>query len=156
MQSPKGIINLRILYVLAGMAAGIAAGVGVYTFIYAKGYSYLTNDPKACVNCHIMRNQFDGWVKSTHHAAADCNDCHVPHNIIGKYNTKSQNGFWHSFYFTTGRYPDNISITPRNRRVAEANCRRCHGEIVGAVDGPHRSDKKLSCVHCHGSVGHSS
>jgi hypothetical protein len=25
-----------------------------YTFVYAKGYSYLTNDPGACANCHIM------------------------------------------------------------------------------------------------------
>ena len=31
---------------------GILTAVGGYTFVYAKGYSYLTNDPAACANCH--------------------------------------------------------------------------------------------------------
>lgn len=35
-----------------GAAMGLALDVGAYTFVYAKGASYLTNDPKACVNCH--------------------------------------------------------------------------------------------------------
>jgi len=48
---------------------GMAAGVGVYTFVYAKGYSYLTNDPASCANCHIMNEQYDGWLKSSHRAA---------------------------------------------------------------------------------------
>ena len=32
---------------------GLAAGLGGYTFAYAKGWSYLTNDPRACANCHV-------------------------------------------------------------------------------------------------------
>jgi len=36
----------------AAVLVGIAAGLGVYTFVYAKGYSYITNDPAACANCH--------------------------------------------------------------------------------------------------------
>jgi cytochrome c nitrite reductase small subunit len=95
------------LAVLVGVAAGLAA----YTFLYAKGYSYLTNNPAACTNCHVMQGQYDAWMKSSHHSVATCNDCHTPHNLAGKYAVKANNGFWHSFYFTTGWYPDTIEIT---------------------------------------------
>ena len=91
--------------VVLAVLAGLVIGLGAYTFIYAKGYSYLTNNPEACTNCHVMRAEYDGWVKSSHRHAATCNDCHTPHNLIGKYAVKLNNGFWHSFYFTTGRYP---------------------------------------------------
>ena len=33
------------------MVIGIAVGIGVYTFAYAKGWSYLTDDAAACANC---------------------------------------------------------------------------------------------------------
>lgn len=143
-------------YAAVAASAGLALGLGLYTFVYAKGYSYLSNDPAACVNCHVMSQQFDGWVKSSHHGVAVCNDCHLPPSLVGKYYTKASNGFWHSYYFTTGGFPDNIQITPRNVRVAEASCRKCHKDIVDAVDQPfglgHRGE--LSCLRCHGAVGH--
>ena len=63
-------------------AFGLLAGAGGFTVWYAEGASYLSNDPRACVNCHIMREQYDGWQKATHHAVATCNDCHVPHDIL--------------------------------------------------------------------------
>src|SRR5262249_11202745 len=75
---------------------GITAGLGVYTFLFAQGLSYFSNDPAGCANCHIMQEQYDGWLKSSHHAAATCNDCHVPHDFVGKYMSKASNGFWHS------------------------------------------------------------
>ncbi|MFX3828794.1 NapC/NirT family cytochrome c, partial [Streptococcus suis] len=67
---------------------GIAMGAGGFTFVYGQGFSYLSNDPKACVNCHIMREQYDGWSRSSHHAVATCNDCHTPHALIPKYASK--------------------------------------------------------------------
>ena len=72
------------LLLLVGLI-GFLFGLGCYTVYYAEGLSYLSNDPKACVNCHIMRDEYEGWQKASHHAAATCNDCHVPHDIIGKY-----------------------------------------------------------------------
>jgi len=99
-------------------------GLGAYTFIYAKGYSYLTDNPAACTNCHVMQAEYDGWEKSSHRHAATCNDCHTPRNLIGKYAVKLNNGFWHSFYFTSGSYPGNIRITAFDEEVAENACRR--------------------------------
>jgi cytochrome c nitrite reductase small subunit len=142
---------------VTGLVIGMAAGLGAYTFIYAQGGSYLTNDPEACVNCHVMREQYDGWVNSSHRAVAVCNDCHTPPGHVAKYVTKAQNGFWHSFAFTTGRFPDQISITPRNHGVAEEACRKCHETVVLQIDGPHAAkteEDELSCVRCHRSVGH--
>jgi cytochrome c nitrite reductase small subunit len=148
------------LLIALGITLGAAAGVGAYTFIYAQGASYMTNDPVACVNCHVMREQYDGWVASSHRAVAVCNDCHTPPGLVPKYVTKAQNGFWHSFAFTTGRFPDEIFITPRNHGVTESACRGCHEAIVEEIEGAHAlraaasSGEQLSCVRCHRAVGH--
>lgn len=140
--------------IAVGASLGAAVGVAVYTFGYAKGASYLTNNPSACANCHVMREQYDGWSKSSHHAVAVCNDCHAPHGFVAKYMTKASNGFWHSFYFTTGNFPDPIRIRPRNRAVTEAACRSCHWEMVDAIDPPHGAAQMVECLQCHNSVGH--
>jgi cytochrome c nitrite reductase small subunit len=140
--------------VLLAVAIGLAVGVGGFTFVYARGAAYLTNDPRACANCHVMRDYLEGWLKSSHHAVAVCNDCHTPHDVLGKYATKAANGFWHSFAFTTGRFVEPIRITERNRRISEAACRDCHRTIVDAIDSGHRADDRLDCVPCHGAVGH--
>lgn len=164
---------------VAALTVGLAIGLGGFTFVYARGGSYLTNDPEACANCHIMGEHFSAWVKSSHRSVATCNDCHTPHDPIGKYVTKARNGFWHSFYFTTGNYPDPLRITPRNREVAEGSCRHCHAPIVEMIDpASHAHDaaragldasawsvpardehggddaRRLSCVRCHRYVGH--
>jgi cytochrome c nitrite reductase small subunit len=138
-----------------GAAIGLAAGVGGYTFIYARGGSYLTNDPAACANCHVMREHFDGWIKSSHRSAAVCNDCHTPPGMIPKYVTKATNGFWHSFAFTTGAFPEPLRIKPRNRRIAENACANCHQEVIAAIES-HEKQGKISCIGCHNSVGHPS
>jgi cytochrome c nitrite reductase small subunit len=113
-----------VITLLASAIIGVAVGLAAYTFIYAKGYSYLTNDPAACANCHVMQAQYDAWMKSSHHSVAACNDCHTPHNIIGKYAVKANNGFWHSFYFTSGHYPTRLksrnSMTRWWRTLADA------------------------------------
>ena len=149
-------MNLRtIQLIVVGIGFGLSAGLGGYTFFYAKGASYMTNDPAACANCHVMQDHFDAWLKSSHRAVAVCNDCHTPSGSIPKYATKASNGFWHSFAFTTGRFPEPLQITERNREIAEASCRKCHTEIVGAIDPNHGgADEKMSCVRCHNSVGH--
>ena len=137
-----------------GVLAGVAAGLGLYTFVYAKGGSYLTNDPAACANCHVMREYYDAWIKSPHRNVAACNDCHTPHTLIPKYMTKASNGWHHSFAFTSGRFPDQLHIKPRNAAVTERACRSCHESVVQAIDGDAKHGGALSCVRCHASVGH--
>ena len=102
--------------VAAAALVGVAGGLGLYTFVYAKGHSYITNDPAACANCHVMNDQYDGWLKSSHRAVAVCNDCHVPHDLVGKYKTKGENGFWHSYYFTTQSFARPLRALQEGRR----------------------------------------
>ena len=140
--------------VALGISIGLAVGVGGYTFLYARGASYLMNDPAACANCHIMQEHFDGWVASSHRSVATCNDCHTPPGFFAKYATKASNGFWHSFAFTTGRFPEPLRIKARNHEVTEQACRKCHQDMVIAIEGTHAGDEYVSCVRCHSSVGH--
>ncbi len=144
----------RLLIPLTAVLAGMAIGVGAFTFVYARGASYLTNNPDACGNCHVMSDHLSSWVKSSHHAVAVCNDCHTPHNLIGKYATKGRNGFWHSFYFTSGTFPDPIRITEYSHNITEHACRRCHTEIVAAIDVHADAGDEISCTRCHPNVGH--
>ena len=158
MQSRR--LELVVLSVLLGLAIGVAG----FTFVFARGHSYLSDDPAACANCHVMNQHFDAWTKSSHKAVAVCNDCHTPSGFIAKYATKASNGFWHSFAFTTGDFPDPIRIRQNNRDVAAEACLKCHQTIVAAITaGPHmtgvgsRSQPEkgtFSCVRCHGNVGH--
>src|SRR5215216_342068 len=140
--------------IVSGIVIGLAIGVGSYTFIYAKGYSYLTNNPASCANCHVMQEHYDGWLKSSHRSVATCNDCHTPPGLVAKYMTKASNGFWHSFAFTSGRFPEPLRIKPHNREVTEKACRKCHLDVVFAIEGLHGDSKELSCIRCHNSVGH--
>ena len=144
---------MRGMVVVAALC-GVLGGVGGYTFVYARGWSYLTNDPAACANCHVMHEQYDGWLKGSHRSVAVCNDCHAPHNLIGKYATKAINGFWHSVAFTTNRFHEPIAIGARNRAVTERACRHCHVEIVEAINAADRDHGGADCIRCHRSVGH--
>jgi cytochrome c nitrite reductase small subunit len=133
---------------------GILGGIGAFTFGYGKGLSYMSNDPKGCANCHVMQDHYDSWQKSSHHHVAVCNDCHLPHDFVGKWYTKGENGFFHSLAFTLENFHDPIQIKPRNRRVTQGTCIHCHVDTVHEMLPSEPEGEMLSCVHCHRDVGH--
>lgn len=137
---------------MAALAGGIL-GLGGYTFIYAEGASYLSDDPAACVNCHVMRDVYDGWHKGSHTAVAVCNDCHTPHRFPDKYLVKALNGWNHSVAFTTDKFHEPIGITSLNRAVALENCLYCHGDFTVAISHQ-ATDDPTDCLRCHQGVGH--
>ncbi len=147
---------IRAVIIGVVVLLALAAGLGMFTFGYAGGASYLTNNPEACANCHVMQAEYDGWRHSSHRSVAVCNDCHTPPGLIPKYIVKARNGFWHSFYFTTQTFHEPIRITPGNRIVTEQACRKCHDRIVEAIDPyPHVDQADAtSCIRCHSNVGH--
>ena len=156
----------RWLLPLTAILVGAAIGIGGFTFVYADGDSYLTDDPAACANCHVMEEQYSSWLKSSHSSVAVCNDCHTPHDVIGKYSTKARNGFWHSYYFTLGGFHEPIQATSRSREIAESACRDCHqgitgslahaGEVPSFAAGRREATgrESLVCTRCHMQVGH--
>jgi cytochrome c nitrite reductase small subunit len=149
-------LGMSLPALLLCVLAGIALGTGSYTVYYGEGLSYLSSDPKACVNCHVMREHFDGWQKASHHAFATCNDCHTPHDFLGKYGTKAENGFWHSKGFTLQDFHEPIRIRAKNSRVLQNNCVHCHETLVGDIlgHGEAADAESVGCVRCHASVGH--
>jgi len=149
---------------LSAVLAGAAIGLGVFTFVYAKGYSYFGADPATCANCHVMADHYSAWLASSHRPVAGCNDCHTPHEIVGKTAVKARNGFWHSFHFTLGDYPYPLRITDRNHAVVEWTCRDCHDRMTAAMNAGvdaapdevrgHATPLGVECTHCHRRVGH--
>jgi len=142
-------------FVLLAVLAGVLLGVGGYTFLYAEGLSYMSDDPEVCINCHIMQPQYDSWQKSSHHTVAVCVDCHLPHDFLGKYIAKADNGWHHSKGFTLQNFHEPIMIKGPNARILQDNCLACHQdmvhELVVGVNGP---AEEVRCVHCHVRVGH--
>ena len=147
--------NLARVTLVLAVLFGLLVGVGSFTFLYGEGLSYFSTDPRACVNCHIMRPQYDSWQKSSHHTAAKCVDCHLPHDFVGKYIAKADNGYRHSWAFTFQDFHEPIQITPRNARILQNNCVTCHKEFVHSITGgSSNAGTEMSCVHCHADVGH--
>lgn len=140
--------------ILLAVIIGVFIGVSGVTFRYAEGLSYLSNDPAACVNCHIMRDQYDSWRKSPHHAAATCNDCHVPTDFLGKYYTKAEHGWRHSKGFTLQNFHEPIMITPESREVVQHNCVRCHESMVSELVPAAQHGAGVDCIKCHAGIGH--
>ena len=141
--------------VLVACVLAVPVGIGAFTFVYAKGFSYLSNDPRACVNCHIMRDQYASWQHSPHHAVATCVQCHLPHRFFPKWWAKAVNGWNHSKAFTLQDFPEPIRIGPRNAAILQENCVACHADMVSElVHGSTTDQDAVLCVHCHRGVGH--
>ena len=130
--------------------AAALAGIGTFTFGYGEGFSYLSTNPEACANCHIMQPRLDSYRKASHHTAATCVDCHLPSDFLGKYLAKLRNGWNHSVAFTTGRFAEPIVIKETNSSILQENCLACHGALIHDLT----IAAGLRCVHCHRTVGH--
>lgn len=148
--------------VLGGLIGAFTASVG-YTAHDAKATSYLSDDPKACVNCHIMNDQYNSWSSGSHHSRATCNDCHVPHDsVFSKYAVKAEHGYRHSKGFTFQDFHEPIRITKGSRDVVIDNCVRCHEAMTqdirlaapGHGADTHGVSGGVDCLHCHAAVAH--
>jgi cytochrome c nitrite reductase small subunit len=142
------------LALLVAILVGAVFGLGAFAFTYGEGASYLSTDPAACANCHIMWPQYDSWTASSHSRVAGCSDCHLPHSTIPKYVSKADNGFFHSWAFTFQNFPEPIRIKPRNYRILQRNCVECHREIVHEMLPATVSGESVQCIQCHANVGH--
>ncbi len=145
---------ILIAFTIAMIAMiGLILGLGSFTFFYGQGISYLKDDPKACVNCHVMSDQYDSWLKSSH-ASVSCNSCHSPENIYLKYFNKFENGLVHSWKFTSGNYKDPIRIRQHNFDIVMKSCLRCHGALMNSATHEKPLLEGRSCLHCHRDIGH--
>ena len=144
---------MTISVMTAAALTGAAAGLAAFTFTYAKGFSYFSNRPEACANCHVMREVLHDWQAGDHHHVAVCNDCHVPHAPVAKWVVKALNGFHHSYAFTFLDTPEVLHAGSLSRQVVQANCQRCHSALFDHRPDHHAGSEE-PCVRCHRSVGH--
>lgn len=136
-------------------STGCLVGMGLYVGIISNAASYLSDDPKACVNCHIMRPQYASWSHSSHGRVTTCNDCHVPHDSVArKYWFKANDGLRHSTLFTLRAEPQVIKAKEEAKEVIQENCIRCHQDQVFRVAGDVHSAGDRKCIECHREVPH--
>lgn len=142
---------------------GALAGLSLYALTESKAISYLSDNPKTCVNCHVMTPQYATWRKSSHREWAVCNDCHVPQdNVFKKYFFKAKDGLYHATVFTTRGEPEVIRMKEAGDAVVQSNCIRCHKDQVtdarlnAMVDDHLKNRTEKKCWSCHKEVPHGS
>ena len=145
----------------ATLIAGAFFGLGFYILKLSNAASYLSDDPKACLNCHVMTPQYLTWNKSSHREVASCNDCHVPQdNVFNQYYFKAMDGLYHSAVFTFRAEPEVIVARESSAEVIQNNCIRCHetritdAKLLSFVDDHehHRTDR--TCWECQRETPH--
>lgn len=140
---------------------GVMTGLALLIFRISNAASYLSNEPRTCVNCHVMAPQFATWQHSSHMRVATCNDCHVPQdNVFRTYAFKAADGMRHAYVFTFRLEPQVIQIKDAGKTAVQQNCIRCHTQMLQRVtigkvsfEGS-RHGKGLLCWDCHRVTPH--
>ena len=145
----------------ATVLMGAIVGLGFYLLRLSNAASYLSDDPQACVNCHIMTPQYITWNRSSHREVAHCNDCHVPHdNVFNKYFFKAKDGLYHATIFTLRAEPEVIRARAASVAVIQENCARCHldqvtdARLFDQVEAHRHVRTSRTCWECHREVPH--
>jgi cytochrome c nitrite reductase small subunit len=140
---------------------GVFTGLGLFILYISNAFSYLSDEPSTCMNCHVMTPQYATWERSSHREVAVCNDCHVPqNNVFSKYSFKAQDGMRHATIFTMRWEPQVIRIKDAGRAAVQDNCIRCHIDLIGnlTVGGinqeSHTARLDKRCVDCHQETPH--
>lgn len=162
----KQLVNLilpsRQWKLFAIVAVGIASGLGLYTVYASRAWSYLSDEPATCVNCHIMAPYYATWSHSSHSRDATCNDCHVPQdNFVQKWFFKGKDGLRHAAVFTMRGEPQVMQAIDESSEVIMNNCIRCHTQLntefvkTGQVDYHMvKEGEGKACWDCHRDVPH--
>jgi cytochrome c nitrite reductase small subunit len=146
------------------VAVIVAVALFVYLVNASRALSYLSHDPKACINCHVMNTQYATWQHSSHARRATCIECHLPtKGFFNKYAAKMRDGWNHSTAFTFNTFKQRIQISDNGADRVQANCVSCHAVLVSRLlensDRYHdfnklRQTDKMRCWDCHRDVPH--
>lgn len=146
---------------VAVISIGVIVGLGFFMAKEASLVSYMSDNPQACVNCHVMTPMYNSWMHSSHRENANCNDCHVPHNnVANKYFFKAKDGLFHASVFTARMEPEVMFMREESQEVVQNNCIRCHVQQVtqtkydGWLEGHRGSRTDRKCWECHQEIPH--
>ena len=122
---PRGGWKIPAIVIIASFL-----GLFIYTVYTSRAYSYLSDEPATCVNCHVMAPYYATWLHSSHGRNTTCNDCHVPQdNMVSKYYFKAMDGLRHSYVFTMRSEPQAMQAIEASSQVIMNNCVRCHEQL---------------------------
>ncbi|MDR3090389.1 MAG: cytochrome c nitrite reductase small subunit [Desulfobulbaceae bacterium] len=152
----------------ATVAAAVAAVIAIAMFVYlvriSRATSYLSDDPKACINCHVMNAQYASWRHSAHARYATCVDCHLPSGqALATYAAKASDGLHHALAFTMNQFGQRIQISEAGKTRVQTNCIACHAKVVDTMltnrDRFHnftnpQASAEVLCWDCHRDTPH--
>ncbi|MBI5209979.1 MAG: NapC/NirT family cytochrome c [Elusimicrobia bacterium] len=102
-----------------------------------------------CAACHLMKPRHESWMRMGKHAQTRCVDCHLPNrHWVPRLLRKAVDGTKGTAAFLAGAVPDPIRLSSRGRRTAQANCVRCHADMVSRIDATR------ACWDCHRKTTH--
>lgn len=141
----------------------VVIGLFAYVVNESKMLSYLSSDPKVCINCHTMNTHYATWQHSSHRDRATCVECHLPRDsFVNKMLAKAKDGYNHSMAMTFKTYGYNLRASADAAKRIQDNCISCHSEIVSQmldnsklysnVDADVQMGRK--CWDCHREVPH--
>lgn len=154
----------KLLTYCTAVAVLVAFALFVYLVNASKALSYLSHDPKACINCHVMNTQYATWQHNSHARKATCIECHLPtDSFFKKYLAKARDGWNHSTAFTFNTFKQRIVISKNGADRVETNCSSCHAKVVSQLienrDKYHdfnriQTDDDVRCWDCHRDIPH--
>jgi len=107
------------------------------------------DSPGFCAGCHVMEREHTAFMHSGAHRRNRCVDCHLPNgNLALHYVWKSLDGMKDAVFFYSGHTPENIKLSGHGAKVLQANCIRCHEELVSVINC------EQNCWSCHRSLTH--
>lgn len=147
--------------------------LGIYVFVNAKGFSYLSSNSSSCNNCHVMNEVYKDWQRDAHGKLtlkngklapnAGCIQCHLPQGGgLDYWVEKARAGLHHAYAFTF-KYPNlptHLSASTNTKKIVQKNCITCHANYashaINATTNPALGDGRdaLNCVKCHRNSGH--
>lgn len=168
---PSTKLGLGVLLVL-GAIGGVVAKVGFDETLHR------TSTEEFCVSCHSMEGvqaelkETAHW-KNEHGVAAQCADCHLPHDTIPKYMRKIQ-ALKEVYAEATGKYDEEGSFEKHRYEMAKrewdrmsangsAECKACHSYERMDFDKMSQeardrmmpaAEKNQSCIDCHKGIAH--
>ncbi len=140
----------------------LSIGAGITIVVVLLTFIQVSDSPKFCATCHIMRPYYASWEESSHNEV-NCLDCHYEPGItgflVGKYVALAQVA-----QYITGTYGTRFWA-----EVEDSSCLRegCHSSrlLSGEVEylngikfnhaahlGELRRGKQLKCTSCHSAI----
>jgi cytochrome c nitrite reductase small subunit len=142
----QGKSNIVLSLLLVGV---VGSALAAFLFLGPPKLLAKSESPDFCVSCHVMESEYESWIHTGAHRRKMCVDCHLPNGNAGvHYLWKSIDGLKDVLFFYSGRAPEHIRITAHGTQVLQANCIRCHEQLVSGMD------HERQCWSCHRRISH--